>query len=131
MEKWFLQKGNGHQVANRRKALAFAADHLAGLTVLDERTVSFPPYGTCHFAAYTDGKGAMISTPDREDNAFGSVEWHGRDAIMMFRDFGDGRCIVYVCPINPLFEKRTIGFHGVTWENVLALATFKQVFRIP
>lgn len=97
--------------------------------VVDEATVEFPPYGSCHFAAYTDPKGAMISTPDRDDNEYGAVDWHHRDRIMLFRDFGDGRVIVYVCPIKPLFERRTIGHHGVTWENVLSVAEFKQVFR--
>lgn len=47
---------------------------------------------------------------------------------MMFRDFGDGRCIIYVCPIKPLFSVRTIGHHRVRWEDVLELARFKHVF---
>ncbi|QAT83410.1 hypothetical protein EJ065_1812 [Corallococcus coralloides] len=70
----------------------------------------------------------MISTPARGDDVFGSVGWHARDSIMMFRDFGDGRCIIYVCPIKPLFGVRTIGQHGVRWEDVLDLAKFKHVF---
>ncbi len=71
----------------------------------------------------------MISTPDRDDNEFGSADWHTRDNIMMFRDFGDGRCIVYISPIKPLFGLRTIGYHGVTWENVLRTCSFKRVFK--
>lgn len=129
VEKWFLQKGNGHQVANRRKALDFVARVLPDLVPLDERTVSFGAYGTCHFAAYTDPQGAMISTPNRDDNAFGTADWHGRVRIMMFHDFGDGRVGVFVCPIKPLFEHRTIGHHGVRWPDVINLAEFKQVFR--
>jgi hypothetical protein len=123
MKKWFLQKGNGHQTANRKKALDFVASQLSDLRVVDEHTVEYPPYGICHFAAYTDLKGAMISTPERDDNTFGSMEWHKRDNIVMFRDTGeDGRCILYICPIQPLFEKRTIGYHGVKWEDVRAIA---------
>jgi len=71
----------------------------------------------------------MISTPGRDDNVFGSADWHSEDHIMMFRDFGDGRCVVYVSPIKPLFEKRTIGHHGVLWDDVRKLATFTKVFR--
>jgi hypothetical protein len=129
-ERWFLQKGNGHQIANRRKALDFVGSNLEGARIINESTVEFSPYGTCHFAAYTDVNGAMISTPDRNDNEFGTLEWHSRDAIMMFRDFGDGRCIVYVGPIKPLFEMRTIGHHGVRWADVLKNAVFKQVFKL-
>lgn len=129
VEKWFLRKGNGHQVVNRRKAMAFALQALPDVTALDERTVHFPPYNICHFAAYTDPLGAMISTPNREDNAFGSADWHARDWIMMFHDFGDGRVGVFVCRTKSLFEKRTIGHHGVKWPDVISLADFKQVFR--
>lgn len=129
MAKAFLTSGNGHQNTNRRKALDYVLKNVEGITAVDERTVEFPPYGRCHFAAYTDPKGAMISTPNRGDDVFGSVDWRLRDAIMMFRDFGDGRCIIYVCPIKPLFSVRTIGHHGVRWEDVLELARFKHVFR--
>jgi len=129
MAKQFLQPKNGHQISNRKKALAYVAEHLEGLTVLDESTVRFPPHGDCRFGAYTHDQGAMISTPYRDDNTFGSVDWHHLQRIMMFRDFGDGRCVVYVCPIKPLFEKRTIGHHGVTWENILRLSEFTHVFR--
>jgi hypothetical protein len=125
----FLIRGNGHQNANRRKALEYVVGNVEGVSAVDERTVNFPSYGRCHFAAYTDPVGAMISTPNRNDGEFGSVEWHRRDAIMMFRDFGDGRCIIYVCPIAPLFGARTIGHHGVRWEDVLRLSSFKHVFR--
>jgi hypothetical protein len=129
LAKSFLEKGNGHQIANRKKALAFVSAHLSGLEVVDERTIRIEPYGICHFAAYTDVNGAMISTPGRDDNDYGAADWHARDRIMMFRDFGDGRVGVFICPIKPLFEKRTIGHHGVLWEDVLPLAEMKQVFR--
>ena len=128
-EDYFLQKGNGHQQANRKKALEFVLRHLEGVRAINERTVEFLHYGICHFAAYTDPLGAMISTPDKEDNAYGSGDWHSRDNIMMFRDFGDGRCVIYVCPIEPLFDLRTIGYHGVKWPDVLKTAKFTRVFK--
>jgi hypothetical protein len=128
--KSFLERGNGHQQANRRKALDFVLENVDGVTRVDERTVLFPPYGVCHFSAYTDPNGAMVSTPHRGDEKFGSADWHARDHIMMFRDFSDGRCMIYVCPIPPLFDNQKIGHHGVRWEDVLKLASFKQVFRI-
>lgn len=130
MANSFLAKGNGHQSANRRKAMQYVLDHLEGVSAVDERTVDFPPYGRCHFSAYTHADGAMISTPGRGDETFGSADWHARDRIMMFRDFGDGRCMIYVCPIRPLFELRSIGHHGVPWNDVLRIAEFKKVFRI-
>ncbi len=71
----------------------------------------------------------MISTPNRKDNTFGSADWHAHGRIMMFRDYHDGRCGVFICPIKPLFEKRTIGQHGVKWADIIDLAEMKQVFR--
>lgn len=127
---WFLSKGNGHQLANRRKALDFVQRHVEGLEILNESTVRLEPYGMCHFSAYTDENGAMISTPNRDDGTYGSAEWHKRDRIMMFRDFGDGRVMFYVSPIKPLFDLRTIGHHGVRWNDVHRVAEFKQVFRV-
>ncbi|GLS02728.1 hypothetical protein GCM10007859_27590 [Brevundimonas denitrificans] len=129
MSKPFLQKGNGHQIANRRKALEFVRVHVEGLEVLNENTIRLEPYGVCHFSAYTDDVGAMISTPNRGDDTFGSADWHSRGRIMMFRDFGDGRVMFYICPIKPLFELRTIGHHGVRWPAVQDVAEMKQVFR--
>jgi hypothetical protein len=126
---WFLQPGNGHQLANRNKAMDFVVSHLDLCERVDEQTVSFPPYGVCHFHAFTSPDGAMVSSPGKGDNDFGSMEWHGRDHSMMFRDFGDGRCVVYLGPIRPLFDMRTIGFHGVTWENVRKNAVFTRVFK--
>jgi hypothetical protein len=129
MTKAFLAKGNGHQNTNRKKALAYVVNHFDGVAQIDERTIDFPPYGRCHFSAYTHPEGAMISTPNRDDNVFGSADWHSRDNIVLFRDFGDGRCMIYVCPIEPLFSERTIGHHGVRWNDVLKHAVFKPVFR--
>jgi hypothetical protein len=126
----FLQKGNGHQLANRRKAMAFAAERLEGLEIVDDQTVRFPPYGVCRFAAFTHDKGAMISSTKRDDNRFGSQDWHHLDRLILFRDFGDGRVVLYVCMIAPLFDKRTIGHHGVRWEDVHALAEAKHVFKV-
>jgi hypothetical protein len=128
--KGFLVKGNGHQIANRRTAQALVARELPAVRVVDERTVDLEPYGLCHFAAYTDDQGAMISTPARDDNTFGAADWHARGRIMMVQDPGDGRCIVYVCPIKPLFGQRTIGLHGVRWNDVRKLAEFTHVFRV-
>jgi hypothetical protein len=130
MAKHFLERGNGHQLANRQKALAFVAKKVPSLTVVDESTINLPPYGNCRFGAYTHDEGAMISTPNRDDNVFGSQEWHALGRIMMFRDYGDGRCGIFICPIKPLFEKRTIGHHGVRWNDVIALAEMKQVFPV-
>lgn len=129
MTEPFLTKGNGHQQANRRKALTYVLGHIGGVSPVDERTVDFPPYGRCHFSAYTDTEGAMISTPGRGDEKYGSADWHSRDHIMMFRDFGDGRCMIYVCPIKPLFDERTIGHHGVRWPDIQKHAALKEVFR--
>ncbi len=129
MGKAFLEKGNGHQHANRRKAMEYVVTHIEGISPIDGRTVEFPPYGRCHFSAYTHTEGAMISTPDRDDNEYGSGDWHHLDKIMMFRDFGDGRCMIYVCPIKPLFAVRTIGHHGVRWPDIDKLAELKKVFR--
>ena len=129
LHKSFLTKGNGHKNANRRKALAYVLSTIEGVQAVDDSTVEFPPYGRCHFSAYSHPDGAMISSPNRDDTRFGSVAWHACDKVMMFRDFGDGRCMIYVCPIKPLFELRTIGHHGVRWEDVLKVAEFKQVFR--
>ena len=130
MASTFLAKGHGNQNANRKKAMAYVLEHITAVIAVDERTVDFPPWGRCHFSAYTDENGAMISSSGRDDNAFGSADWHARDKIMMFRDFGDGRCMIYVCPIKPLFAERTIGMHGVKWPDVQKHADFMSVFCI-
>ena len=130
MTNAFLAKGNGNQNANRRKALDYVLGNIDGVLPIDGRTVEFPPYGRCHFSAYTHADGAMISTPNRGDDTFGAADWHACDRIMMFRDFGDGRCMIYVCPIKPLFDLRTIGHHGVRWPDVDKVAELKKVFRI-
>jgi len=114
----FLKLGNGNQVVNKRRALACTLRFMDGAKRIDRRTIELPEFGTCHFSAYTHPKGAMISTPNREDDSFGSVDWHSRDHIILFRDVGDGRCIIYISEIEPLFALRTIGQHGVTWDAV-------------
>lgn len=129
MDVWFLQKGNGHQRPNRRKALDYVLGQIEGTSRIDERTIDFPPYGVCHFASYTQQQGAMISTPNSEDGTFGGAEWHKRDNLAMFRDRGDGRCVLYVSPIAPLLENQTIGHHGVRWADVERLAVFQQEFK--
>ena len=130
MPKWFLEKGNGHQLANRRKAMRFAAEHLNGLEIVDDQTVKLEPYGICKFSAFTDNLGAMISSPNKDDKEFGDVAWHARDHMMLFRDYGDGRVAIFLCPIKPLFAKRTIGHHGVRWEHLLPLSQMTKVFRV-
>jgi hypothetical protein len=123
----FLKLGNGNQVMNKRRALAATKRVLDGAEVLDNRTIKLPRFGICHFAAYTHPKGAMISTPAMEDRSFGAADWHSRDNLVLFRDAGDGRCIIYICPVAPLFDLRTIGHHGVTWDNVQKTAVFTKV----
>lgn len=71
----------------------------------------------------------MISTPADEDHSFGSLDWHYRDHIVMFREVGDGRCMIYISSIKPLFDLRTIGYHGVSWENVRKTAKKIVVFK--
>ena len=124
-----MQKGNGHQRPNRRKAFDYVLGQFEGTSRIDERTIDFPPYGICHFAAYTQQQGAMISTPNSADGTFGGAEWHKRDNLAMFRDRGDGRCVLYVSPIAPLFDNQTIGHHGVRWADVERLAVFRQEFK--
>ena len=124
----FLELGNGHQHANRKKAIYAAERLLDGAAILDERTLATEEFGKCHFAAFTHPKGAMISSPNKDDNNFGDSDWHSCDNVVMFRDAGDGRCIIYVSPIQPLFGLRTIGKHGVTWEDVRKTAKVTKVF---
>lgn len=123
----FLSLGNGHQHSNRERAMIACVRIVPGVTKIDHNTVSWPPFGICHFAAFTHLKGAMISSTRSADAAFGSETWHEKGKIVMFRDVGDGRCIVYVCPIEPLFQKRTIGHHGVRWEDIENVALKKVV----
>jgi hypothetical protein len=126
-EARFLKLGNGNQVFNKKRALACAVRVLEGAEVRDKRTISVPGFGLCHFAAYTHLKGAMISTPGHEDNSYGAADWHSRDHLMLFRDAGDGRCIIYISPIEPLFALRNIGHHGVTWDRIAETAKFMKV----
>jgi hypothetical protein len=124
----FLQRGNGNQVSNRRRAMSCTLQLIDGARAIDKRTVFLPKWGTCHFAAYTHPKGAMISTPNYDDNEYGAADWHRHGQAVMFRDVGDGRCVLYVTDLEPLFGLRTIGHHGVTWENVAKAAKEKTVF---
>lgn len=123
----FLELGNGHQTSNRKKALKAAEALIEGVRAVDANTVQVDEFGVCHFAAFTHPKGAMVSSPQMEDATFGGAAWHAKSNMMMFRDAGDGRCIVYVCPIAPLFDLRTIGQHGVKWEDILRTAKRVQV----
>lgn len=118
----FLRLGNGNQHSNRERAMIACASLVPGVTALNQSTVVWPGFGHCHFSAYTHLRGAMISSTRSADRSFGGEEWHSKGKMVLFRDAGDGRCIVYVCPIEPLFGKRTIGHHGVRWEDVEQLA---------
>ena len=115
--KWVLQPGTGHQAANKKKALQFITNFFDA-TPIDNGTVQTEDWGLCYVAAYTHQKGAMISAPNRGTGKYGSRDWHKRDHIIMFRDLGNGHCKIYVSKIAPLFEHRTIGRGGVTWEDV-------------
>lgn len=126
--KRVLQPGNGFQAANKKKAIRFVTKHFQGEQI-DGSTVKVKGLGTCHVAAYTHDKGAMISAPNRGKGEFGERPWHHQDHIIMFRDIGDGRCRVYVSKIAPLFEKRTIGKGGVTWENIEDLCDRQIEFK--
>jgi hypothetical protein len=123
-----LKLGNGNQITNKKKAIQFIAQHI-NAQIVDKNTVSSDKWGLCHVAAYTDFKGAMISTPNRADNNYEDVAWHLRNHIIMFRDVGDGRCIIYVCKIEPLFGRRTIGHHGVKWEDIQEIASHVEVLK--
>jgi hypothetical protein len=70
----------------------------------------------------------MISSPNRADQGFGGAPWHEKERIVLFRDGGDGRCYVYICPIEPLFKLRTIGHHSVQWNDVKQAAMRTAVF---
>lgn len=86
-------------------------------------------WGRCHVAAYTHQKGAMISTPNKEDQSYGSEGWHSNDYMILFRDVGDGRCIIYINLIAALFDYRTIGQHVVTLEMVDFLSSKTEVLK--
>ncbi len=125
----FLKLGNGNQAANRDLALRACERLIPELEPVDRNTIEWRGIGVCHFAAFTHPKGAMISSTKSEDASFGGALWHAKEAIAMFRDSGDGRCFVYVCPIEPLFALRTIGQHGVRWEDVQRVALKTVVLR--
>lgn len=122
----FLKLGNGNQVNNKKKAMAYVAYHI-NAEILDKRTLSTRDWGKCHFSAYTHPTGAMISTPNSPDQNYGGKDWHNNDHIILFRELNDGRCMMYVSEIEPLFSKRTIGHHGVRWEDVEQVALHTEV----
>jgi len=121
-----LLLGNGNQHRNKKLAMQFLAIFYNAKQV-DNKTILTKDYGSCHVSAYTHAKGAMISTPSRDDQTYGDVDWHKNDHIVLFRDVGDGRCIIYVNKIEPLFDKRTIGHHGVTWQDIYDLSVSTKV----
>lgn len=125
----FLEPGNGHQTSNRRRAMRATEKLVAEAVAINENTIRYGQLGECHFMAFTHPKGAMISSTRIDDVEFGNVDWHEKENVVMFRDVGDGRCIVYVSPIEPLFGLRTIGHHGVKWEDVRRTASQIKVLR--
>ncbi len=113
-----LQRGNGNQARNRNIAMRFVANFFEA-EVIDNSTLETRDWGLCRVAAYTHKEGAMISNPNQMLGEYGGQDWHSsRNHIIMFRDLGDGNCKLYVSKIAPLFEHRTIGRGGVTWESV-------------
>ena len=87
------------------------------------KTIKTSEYGSCHVSAYTHAKGAMISTPNRDDQNYGGAEWHKNDHLILFRDVGDGRCIVYINEIEPLFARRT------SWSSWGDLARYRRASK--
>ena len=124
-----LKLGNGNQVKNKKLALEFIAKHFNKAQVIDKRTISIPQWGNCHVSAYTHPKGAMISTPNKNDQDYGGTEWHKNEHIILFRDVGDGRCKIYINKIEPLFNYRTIGHHGVLWKKIEELSEKTEILN--
>ena len=124
-----LKLGNGNQANNKKKAMKFISKHFDAEVIDIKRTVKIPKWGTCHVAAYTHPKGAMISAPKHKNPNYGGRDWHSNDHIILFRDVGDGRCIIYINEIESLFNIRTIGQHGVTWENIEKLSSHIEVLK--
>jgi len=123
-----LKLGNGNQMRNKKVAMQFITSHL-NAEIIDKKTVRTREWGSCHVSAYTHPKGAMISAPNRDDQDYGGAEWHSNDHIILFRDVGDGRCILYISKIEPLFEYRTIGHHGVVWEDIGKLSSHVEILK--
>ncbi len=124
----FLKLGNGNQVNNKKKAMKYIVGYF-NAEQLDNKTIRSEEWGNCHVSAYTHEAGAMISTPNRDDQNYGGAPWHSNDHIILFRDVGDGRCKIYVSKIEPLFRLRTIGHHGVKWGDVEELASSIEVIE--
>ena len=124
----FLKLGNGNQVKNKQKAMKFVAHHMAAIPI-DKKTLKTSEWGMCHFAAYTHPTGAMISTPNKPDQEYGGADWHNNDHIILFRELEDGRCMIYVSEIEPLFALRTIGHHGVKWVDIEKVAKHTETLN--
>lgn len=118
----FLTPGKGNQHRNRDKARAFVAAYL-GIDTINHNTVVMQPFGACHFGAFTHRLGPMIKAENSRE--YGMAKWHKRQYMMLFRDCGDS-CVLYVCPVAPLFKCRNIGHYGIGWEDVEKLAEFKK-----
>ena len=124
-----LKPGNGNQVRNKKLAMQFIAKHLNAETIDPKETVRTANWGLCHVSAYTDPKSAMISTPKKDDQIYGGADWHKNDHKILFRDVGDGRCIIYICKIERLFDSPEKKRNGVTWENIEKLSSHTEVLK--
>lgn len=129
-----LSPGNsGNKAANRDLAMQFFLNWIVGSKKIDSKTIETSEYGTCHVSAYTDPKGAMVSSgPGKPDQVFNpeSCIPHSRDHWLMFREVGDGRVFLFICKPKDLFERRTIGTNGVTWTDVMSCAVVKKALKV-
>lgn len=129
-----LSPGNsGNKAANRHLAMQFFLNWIENSKKIDAKTIETSDYGTCHVSAYTDAKGAMVSSgPGKPDQVFNPENCvpHSRDHWLMFREVGDGRVFVFICKPKDLFERRTIGANGVTWSDVMSCAVTKTALKI-
>ena len=126
-----LTAGNGHQAANKKKALRIVEQRFDGHDVTRESMV-IPGWGDCQVAAYTSTDGAMIANASNPQ-AFGELDWHNRDHLVLLREIPDPkqpRCVIYFCAIEDLFEApkaKWIGKAGLKWTHVSKIAKHKEV----
>ena len=127
----FLKPGNGHQMANKKKAMALIAKHLGGVNPTNE-SLDLPDWGNCQIAAYTSKDGAMIVNAS-DPKHYGELAWHHRDHLVMLREIPDAkspRCIIYICKIKDLFDapsEQWLGKAGVKWAFVGRVAKHKEI----
>lgn len=71
----------------------------------------------------------MISTPNKQDQDYGGASWHSNDHMVLFRELEAGKCMIYVSDIEPLFQMRTIGHHGVKWQDIEEVAFYTEILE--